>query len=236
MGWNTSILSLCRRISLTYRLRCLGWAPSPSKQPIAHRKLPAQHLRKEKAENREAVPVILSGFLFQVTSGTLEEPRCFTLTLGSPNGLGKWLQLRLAGHLPFREPGWHSRKAQLHRVGRSCRTRREAGNILEEKWKNGYFFRDIPTAKPSSSPASLLAALFFFSLFHSSRSILCLQSLHQRFVRLLQSFLSALWAPCGSLCIFCNLAVQTDSDLQKNKGPSKQMCRFVHKCAVAEAL
>jgi hypothetical protein len=76
--------------------------------------------------------VILSGFLFQVTSGTLEGPWCFTLTLGAPNGLGKWLQLRLAGHLPK----W-GEAAELG--GRQEMLKRE----------NGYFFRDIPTAKPS---------------------------------------------------------------------------------------
>lgn len=34
-GWNTCILSLNRQLSLTYRLRCLGGVPSPSKQPKA---------------------------------------------------------------------------------------------------------------------------------------------------------------------------------------------------------
>lgn len=50
LSWNTSILSRCRCLSLTYRLRCLGWAPSPSKQPVTSFLLSPSGRKRQRTE------------------------------------------------------------------------------------------------------------------------------------------------------------------------------------------
>lgn len=97
--------------------------------------------------------MILSGFLFQVTSGTLEETRSFTLTLGKPDGLDKWLQLRFAEHFPLLEPAWHSSlKLQAGTGwGEAAKLSRRQETL---KRKSDYFFQDtpLPTKQSSSLP------------------------------------------------------------------------------------
>lgn len=71
VGTHPSFLFAGASPALTYRLRCLGWVPSP--QQAASRSAPQEGKGREEG----GISVILSGVLFQVTSGTEEKTRCF---------------------------------------------------------------------------------------------------------------------------------------------------------------